>query len=295
MSGYSYKNIFYLVLQESCSQRGLAVTIKPPWEQGGFCMPNGIMLKVKHRLSACSDFFERGIPVASYDGGPCNLTFADGKTYLFTLQSPGWVKNLVYPVGEAKIASVVDFHYAVVDDEALASEIHTSFSGVTTYYKEGNPEVVAHSETPLDNAPELILCNGKEYKVLRNKGRFGSSVVELYEKDNCVALIKTKLFRTKSTFKKNLTLPDRVFITLLAFDWGLNNNETFEKRNVDDSPNFFSFLHTIILGFFSGLLAIVVIIWNILLLPSLATIGFFALWFLLCYVAYLIVNYFFFS
>ncbi len=253
------------------------------------------MLKVKHRLSARSDFFERGIPVAIYDGGPCDLTFPDGKTCLFSLLSSGWVENPVYPKGVAKIACIADLHYAVVDNKASASRIRTSPSGEKIYFKEGKLEVVAHSETPLDDRPELIICNKKEYKVLRNKGHFGSSVVELYEKDYCVALIKTKLFRTKSTFKENLPLLDRVFITLLAFDWGVNNNETLEKNNINDSPNSFTFLRTIIAGFFSALIAIIVIIWNILLLPSLATIGFFALWFLLCYIAYLIFHYFIFS
>lgn len=233
--------------------------------------------------------------MASYDGGPCDLSFTDGKTYKLFLCSTEWVENLVYPKGSAKIACIADIHYAVVGDKASADMTHISFSGETTFYKEGKLEVVAHSETSLDSEPELIICNKKEYKVVRNKGHFGSSVVELYEKDYCVALIKTKLFRTKSTFKENLPLLDRVFITLLAFDWGVNNNETLEKNNINDSPNSFTFLRTIIAGFFSALIAIIVIIWNILLLPSLATIGFFALWFLLCYIAYLIFHYFIFS
>jgi hypothetical protein len=179
----------------------------------------GITLKVKHRLSACSDFFERGIPVASYDGGPCDLIFTNGKTYQFSLWSSDWVKNLVYPKGTAKIACIADAHYAVVGNEASADMFQTSFSGETTYYKEGKLEVVAHSETPVDSRPELIVCKKKEYKVIRNKGRFGSNVVELYEEDLRVALISSRLFRTKATFTEDLPLLDRVFITLLAFDW----------------------------------------------------------------------------
>jgi hypothetical protein len=179
----------------------------------------GITLKVKHRLSACSDFFERGIPVASYDGGPCDLTFTNGKTYSFSLWTPNWVENLVYHKGTAKIACIADLHYAVVSNEASADKILMSFNGETTYYKEGKLEVVAHSETPVDSRPELIVCKKKQYKVIRNKGRFGSSFVELYEEDLSVALINTRLFRTKATFTEDLPVLDRVFITLLAFDW----------------------------------------------------------------------------
>jgi len=177
------------------------------------------MLKVKHRLlSARSDFFEDEQFVASYDGGPCNLFFDNGKEYSFSLWNPELVENLVFPKGSAKIACILDFHFEVVDNEESADMIRWSHSGVETYYKEGELEVVAHSETRLDINSEVIVCNKKKYKVIRTKSRLGDSLVQLYENDYYIASIKMKLFSTDSIFKNDLPLSDRVFINLLAVD-----------------------------------------------------------------------------
>ena len=72
--------------------------------------------------------------MASYDGGPCDLTFTNGKTYSFSLWTPNWVENLVYPKGTAKIACIADLHYAVVSNEASADKIHMSLNGETIYF-----------------------------------------------------------------------------------------------------------------------------------------------------------------
>jgi hypothetical protein len=167
--------------------------------------------------------------VASFDGGPCVLTFANEKTYSLSLWTPDWVENLVFPKGSAKIACILDYHYKVVANEESADMIHFAHSGETTYYKEGELEVVAHSETPLDSNSGVIVCNKKKYKVIRTKNRLGFSVVELYQNDLSIALIKSKLFSMKSIFKNDLPLSDRVFITLLSIDWW---DDRMSKSNV---------------------------------------------------------------
>ena len=72
-----------------------------------------------------------------------------------------WVEKPVLPKGSAKIACIVDYHYEVVANEASADIIICSNGGETTYYKEGELEVVAHSETTLDGSSEVIVCNKK--------------------------------------------------------------------------------------------------------------------------------------
>ena len=116
---------------------------------------------------------------------------------------------------------VVDFHHEVVANEASADKMIYSNGGETTYYKEGELEIVAHSETPLDGSSGIIVCNKKNYKVIRSKTRLGFSVAEIYDDDHSIAIIKSNLFGTgkKSIFKNDLPLSDRVFITHLAEDW----------------------------------------------------------------------------
>lgn len=46
-------------------------------------------------------------------------------------------------------------------NEESADMIFCADSGETTYYKEGELEVVAHSETPEDSNLEVIVCNKK--------------------------------------------------------------------------------------------------------------------------------------
>lgn len=180
------------------------------------------MLKVKDKLLLpISDYFEDRQYVASYDGGPCTLIFANGKEFSVSFWTPDWVEKPVLPKGSAKIACIVDYHYEVVANEASADKIIYSNGGETTYYKEGELEVVAHSETPLDGSSGIIVCNKKNYKVIRSKTRLGFSVAEIYDDDHSIAIIKSNLFGTgkKSIFKNDLPLSDRVFITHLAEDW----------------------------------------------------------------------------
>ena len=61
------------------------------------------MLKVKDKLLLpISDYFEDRQYVASYDGGPCTLIFANGKEFSFSLWTPEWVEKPVLPKGSAK-------------------------------------------------------------------------------------------------------------------------------------------------------------------------------------------------
>ncbi len=181
------------------------------------------MLRTKHRLfSARSDYFDNGQYVATYDGGPCSLIFADGKEYSFSLWTEEWVKDRILPKGTAHIACIIDYNYEIVFDEASADRIDYDNRGGVTYYKEGGVTIVAHSETPIDdNSRWWIICNKKVYKILYSK-RFFSYEAKLYEDDNLIGSISpTQPFfsTTRSRFVKEMPLSERVFITLLASPW----------------------------------------------------------------------------
>jgi hypothetical protein len=178
------------------------------------------MLLVKHDFSGGSNFFHDGRHVADYDGGSCELYFNDGKFYSLSLWSSDLIENGVYPTGTAKIACIEDFHCEVVADEESADLIRIPDYGETTYFKEGEVEVVAHSETPIvDNSEWAIVCNKKQYKATCTRKLFGFQIIELYEDDARIASIYLRWFSAQSHFECELPLPEQVFITLLAFNW----------------------------------------------------------------------------
>ena len=185
------------------------------------------MLIIKHKLlSPRADYFEDEQYVASYDGGSSNLVFANGKEYSISFGSRELVENLVFPKGSANIACIIDYHWEVVTNEALADKTRWTYSGETIYYKIGELEVVAHSETPLNSNSGVIVCNKKKCKVIR---KFFSA--ELYENDHSIASIKSEIFSEESIFKIDLPLSDRVFITVLTAFVGRNRmSENVRKR-----------------------------------------------------------------
>jgi hypothetical protein len=177
------------------------------------------MLTATQGFSARIKFFEDRQYVALFDGGPCGLVFTNGKEYSFSTWMPGWIENPVFPKGSANIACIADYHYQIVSDEALADMTHFAPSGEITYYKAGELEIVAHSETPFNSQSEwVIVCNKKQYKVVHTRKRFGYRA-ELYQDNQSVASINQTLFWATTNFKKTLPLSERVFITLLAGDW----------------------------------------------------------------------------
>ena len=178
------------------------------------------MLRTKHRLfSARSDYFDNGQYVATYDGGPCSLIFADGKEYSFSLWTEEWVKDRILPKGTAHIACLIDYNYEIVFDEASADRIHYDNRGGVTYYKEGGVTIVAHSETPLDSKSQwLIVCNRKKYDCIYNE-KFFSSLATILENENLIGSIKVKSFTESSRFVKDMPLSERIFIGLLAIPW----------------------------------------------------------------------------
>lgn len=185
------------------------------------------MLIIRHNgITACSDFLDNGRFVATYDGGPCSLWFANGKEFSFSLWSEGEVKDRIFPKGAAKIACVIDCDYQIVPDNESASRIVYG-NGETTYYREGERKIVAHSETPFGNKNKWkILCNGNTYDVIYNKN-FLYSLAKIYEKDNLVGSIFTIAFifgMTWTRFLKDLYLSERVFITHLSNYWWQDQN-----------------------------------------------------------------------
>lgn len=193
------------------------------------------VLNVKHNIrTACSTYYECGCPVATWDGGPCELWFEDGKKWSFSVWTPDWLDTPVYPRGEAKIALIMNYNYVAVEDEASAELTFTSFDGETTYYKSQGLELVAHSEKPYDSRPELIIVEDTKYEVVRIKDSFRKSVFELFLDGHPIASVKKGLLSAKAVFENGLSLEEKVAITLLCLM--LVVPEEVENK-VDDSSN----------------------------------------------------------
>ena len=181
------------------------------------------MLRIKHRvISSRDDYFDDGQYVATYDGGPCTLLFANGKEYEFSLWSEELIENRIYPEGEANIACIIDFNYETVSDRASADRIDHDGRGEVTYYKEGKTTIVAHAETPIDsNSKWVIVCNKKKYDVIYST-KYWSTLAQISENGKLIGSNSTTgLFfsQTRSRFIKDIPLSERVFISLLAGPW----------------------------------------------------------------------------
>ena len=177
------------------------------------------MLKAKYKLfTPVLEFYDDGEYVASYVGGPPSLNFANGKYYGLSLSTPDWVKCPVIPRGKAKIACIVDYHYEVVDDEASADKICGTEHG-EIYYKGGELEIVAHAETLLNSDSGIIVCNKHVYHVIRHIKNNSLRVANLFENDNLVGSITSNLLGIKTKFKKDLSLSEKVFLTILSGVW----------------------------------------------------------------------------
>lgn len=161
-------------------------------------------------------FFENGEYIADFDGGPCVLWFHNGKQYSYDEWSARkCVKERVFQEA-TEINCIADYHYTVVPDEHSASMTFYGFNGETVYYKEGELEVVARSERACFSGLEVIVCNKRAYRVVRTKKLF-AWVAKLYEDDQPIATVTTRLFSLKAVFNNDLPLKERVFITLLVW------------------------------------------------------------------------------
>jgi hypothetical protein len=179
------------------------------------------MLKAKHSFrEPTTRFFDDGKYVAFYNGGPCDFHFISGKEYSFSLWTPFWVKDTVLPKGSAKIAHICDHHYEVVTNEAPGVRITYWESGETTYEKEGELEIVAHSETPIGSKSEWeIVCKGRRYSARLVEERRLHVLVEINQGNHRIASIKWGTFRTSADFEIDLPVTERIFITHLGQNW----------------------------------------------------------------------------
>ncbi len=198
------------------------------------------MLRVKHRrFSALDDYFDDGQNVATFDGGPCTIVFDEGKEYLivFWHQEDEEIEDRIYPEGTAKIISIIDTNKEIVFDKASATSIFYGDNGEVRYYKSGESITVAHSEIPLNNYSNsnwtlvyetsewMFVCNKKKYNVMY-KHRLFYSISKIYESEKLIGKLFTIDFllshRTWTYFFKEMSLLERVFVTLLSFRWKLD-------------------------------------------------------------------------
>ena len=95
-------------------------------------------------------------------------------------------------------------------------------SGEIAHYKEGNVTTVAHSETHPDSNQRVIVCNKRTYWVNYDQS-FWSWLSTIDDGQNSIGLIVQNkhlpYVRTRSNLPESISLYERVFITLLAFDW----------------------------------------------------------------------------
>lgn len=161
-------------------------------------------------------FFEKGKYIAEYNTVHQSLFFDNENMYSFSEFDPEWVKDRFFPRGSAYISYIVDNKSIVFTDEGPDSIIYYSFNGETTYIKKDELEIVAHSERRFEGNSEIIICNKREYRVVRTN-KFLSGVAKLYEHDHLIATITTGLFRQKSIFRNDMPLKERVFISLLVY------------------------------------------------------------------------------
>lgn len=170
----------------------------------------------QHTLS----YFDDGKHVAEYDEGSCTFNFTDGKEYSFSLWTPGSVKDTVFPKGSANIASIHDRHREKVNDKQLANYIVIR-EGMATCYREGNDEVVAHSETLLGNKTEWeIICNGNRYSVFKHNAwlpLYGR--VDVHQRSRCIAVIRWGFASMSADFQVSLSLTERIFVSHLTQTW----------------------------------------------------------------------------
>ena len=187
------------------------------------------MLRFKtRRFNLCTDYYENGQGVATYDPGPGYFYFSDGKEFNFSRWNEDLVEDRIYPKGKAKIACIIDWNYESISDEESADRIIDDGHGVITYYREGEPTVVAYSETPVDqNSHCIIGCSGIRYDCTFERNSYWrlarTALAKISDNGHLVGQVSEFdsifYFRGKSHFLIDLPLTERVFITLLAYPW----------------------------------------------------------------------------
>jgi hypothetical protein len=160
-------------------------------------------------------YFHKGVLIATFDGGPCQFWFEDGRTLIFSQWNVNEdIKSTVLRRGSAELACLIDPHETVVESKEEATRSFYGFDGTTTHYKSGESEVVAHSETPFDKRAErLIVCGGKTYRA-QYLNYFKVALTE-YNTGAPVGLFSSMIIRSKMVFYDPLPLIQGIYIAML--------------------------------------------------------------------------------
>lgn len=170
----------------------------------------------------------KGRKIAVFDNGPCNLIIPNIKDYGYSCWGVKDVENRVLKPGSAELAVIYDDHQTIVETKEQSDCAFYGFDGTTTFYKSGETEEMAHSETPYDTPAERIIVIGK--RTLRARYlKLGKIELTDYFSARPFGYIRDLVFWGYTRFTQPLPLLDGIFITDLARSGG---NETNPYKNV---------------------------------------------------------------
>jgi len=165
----------------------------------------------------------KGRKIAFFDPGPCNLTMPGFKDYHYSCWAVDNVKNTVLEPGSAELAIIYDNHETIVDTEEESDSSFYGFDGTTTFFRSGETEEMAHSETPYKTPAERLIVIGK--KVIRARYlKLGKIELTDYRSAQPLGYIRDLLFWGYTRFLQPLPLMDGIFITCLARAGGEETN-----------------------------------------------------------------------
>ncbi|MEX0324500.1 MAG: hypothetical protein AB3N33_00270 [Puniceicoccaceae bacterium] len=165
----------------------------------------------------------KGRKIAYFDPGPGNLSIPDIKDYHYSCWAVDDVDNRVLKPGSAELAIIYDDHKTIVETEEEADSAFYGFDGTTVFYKSGEIEEMAHSETPYNTPAERVIVIGK--RIIRAR-YFKLGKIELtdYYSSRPFGYIRDLLFWGHTRFMQPLPLIDGIFITNLARSGGAETN-----------------------------------------------------------------------
>ena len=188
------------------------------------------MLTVKGKSFGIMEFWEEGQRVAIYEAGPEYLFMDDTRFSLSHLGNPEDVlkesgAGPILPIGSAHIGVLYDHHNEEIQ---LPPDYDGDMSGLLIqfgedeprYFKSRETELVAHFETPYDDTARTALAvNRRTYRAIRKRRRIVASRTIITEEDTPVAEVSHGLFSDRIHFYIDLSMRERIFITLMQSDW----------------------------------------------------------------------------
>jgi hypothetical protein len=188
------------------------------------------VLTVKDKSFGDMEFWEEGQCVAVYEGGPETLFIESTEFSLSHLGNPEDVlkesgAGPILPIGSAHIGVLYDHHNEEIQ---LPPDYVGDMSGFLIqfgedgprYFKSRETELVAHFETPYDDTARTALAvNRRTYRAIRKRRRIAASRTIITEEDTPVAEVSHGFLSDRIHFYIDLSLRERIFITLMQSDW----------------------------------------------------------------------------